>query len=280
MYVGASVAVGVFDEVPPESVAWLRIVATAVVLAIVTRPWRDRWSRHELISAGAFGVAIAGMNVTFYLALARVHLGSTVAIEFIGPIAVAAWTARSRAAVSALALAGGGVALLGVGLSTDWIGVAWALAAGACWGGYVVLGAAVSGQRGGAGGLAVAMAFAAIVAAPVGAPGSESAWTSVRLLVLCAAVGLLSSLVPYAIDQHVLRRVSRGEFATMLAILPVTATVVGRVGLAQRPRWFEVVGIVAVVIGLVVQARTAKRIPGPLAANGPNHAGLGGLRGE
>lgn len=258
MYTGASLAVEVFDRVPPESVAWIRLVASALVLVAVSRPWRRRWTVPELRTAAGFGVALAAMNVAFYLATARVHLGSTVAIEFLGPISVAAWSARSRRAVLAVALAGTGVLFLGLGLRTDRWGVLWALVAGACWAAYVVAGQRVSAEHRGVDGLAVAMVLGAAVATPVGVWGSGEAWRSPELLGVIALVGLLSSLVPYGLDQHVLRRVGRGEFATLLAISPVTATVMGRVVLAQRPRWFEVAGIGLVVVGLVVQSRRAQ----------------------
>lgn len=255
MYTGASLAVEVFDEVPPESVAWLRLVAAALVLGAVTRPWRHRWSIADLRSAAVFGVALGAMNVAFYLATARVHLGSTVAIEFLGPISVAAWSARTRRALAAVGLAGAGVLLLGLGLRTDVWGVVWALAAGASWAGYIVAGQRVSAQRSGGEGLALALAVGAAVATPVGVWGSGPAFRAPHLLAVIALVGLLSSLVPYGLDQRILRRIGRGEFATFLAISPVTATVMGRVLLVQRPRWFELTGIALVVAGLLVQAR-------------------------
>jgi inner membrane transporter RhtA len=257
MYEGAAIAYELFDELPAQTVAWLRIVGAALVMAGLARPWRVRWTRSELIAASAFGVVTAAMNGAFYLATARVHLGSTVAIEFVGPVAVAAVSARSSRAVLALVLAGGGVACLSIGLRADALGLVWALTAGACWAGYIVLGARVSAQRGGVTGLALALAFGAAALTPFGAGGSGPAWSSPRLLVLCVAVGVLSTAVPYGIDQHVLRRVPRGRFALLLALLPVTATIIGRIDLQQRPEPLELVGIGLVVVGLLAQGPTA-----------------------
>jgi inner membrane transporter RhtA len=256
LYEGAAIAYDLFDDVRPQAVAWLRICGAAVVMVALARPWQTRWSRRELSSAVAFGVVTAAMNAAFYLAAARVHLGSTVAIEFVGPITIAAVSARSSRAVIALAAAAGGVACLSIGLRSDSLGVAWALAAGACWAGYVVLGARVSAQRGGVTGLAVALAFGAVALAPFGAPASGPAWSDGSRLLACLAVGVLSTAVPYGIDQHVLRRVPRGRFALLLALLPVTATVIGRVDLQQSPKPFEFVGIALVVAGLVIQGPT------------------------
>lgn len=256
MYEGAAIAFDLFDEVRPQAVAWLRVCGAAVVLVGVARPWRVAWTRAEVLSAAAFGAVTAAMNAAFYLATARVNLGSTVAIEFVGPIAVAAVSVRSSRAVAALVAAGGGVAFLSIGLRSDALGVAWALTAGACWAGYVVLGARVSAQRGGVTGLALALAFGAIILAPFGAPASGPAWGDARLLALCVMVGVLSTAVPYGIDQHVLRRVPRGRFALLLALLPMMATVIGRLDLQQSPKPFELVGIALVIAGLAIQGPT------------------------
>lgn len=256
MYEGAAIAFDLFDEVRAQGVAWLRICGAAIVLLVVARPWRQRWSGAEIRAAASFGIVTAAMNTAFYLASARVHLGSTVAIEFIGPITVAAVSVRSGRALAALVAAGTGVACLSVGLRSDALGVVWALAAGACWAGYVVLGARVSAQRGGIGGLAVALTCGALVFAPIGVPAAAEAFSRPWVLLSCLAVGVLSTAVPYGIDQHVLRRVRRARFALLLALLPITATIIGRIDLQQSPRPFEVVGIVLVMIGLMVQGPT------------------------
>ncbi len=258
MYEGAAIAVDLFSEIRPQGVAWLRVVGAAAVLTGVARPWRARWTVAELASAAAFGAVTAAMNAAFYLAAARVHLGSTVAIEFVGPITIAALSVRSSRGLIALASAGGGVACLSVGLRSDALGVVWALTAGACWAGYVVLGARVSAQRGGVTGLAIALTFGAIALAPFGVPASGPAWGDARVLLLCVAVGVLSTAVPYGIDQHLLRRVDRGRFALLLALLPTTATIVGRLDLQQSPKPFEYLGIGLVMVGLAAQGPTER----------------------
>jgi inner membrane transporter RhtA len=61
--------------------------------------------------------------------------------------------------------------------------------------------------------------------------------------------------VPYALDQVVLRRVGRGRFAVLLALLPATATVVGLLALAQVPTPGEALGIAAVVGAVALRSR-------------------------
>lgn len=65
---------------------------------------------------------------------------------------------------------------------------------------------------------------------------------------------MLSTAVPYGLDQVVLRRMGRARFALLLALLPATAAVVGAVALAQRPTIAEVAGIALVMAALVVSA--------------------------
>jgi inner membrane transporter RhtA len=260
-YLGAAIAVDLFATVPAQSVAWLRVCGAALVLVAIARPWRRRWTRDALLVAAAFGAITALMNTCFYLAADRLPLGTTVAIEFLGPIAVAALSLRTARSLVALGMAAGGVALLsGIELSGSAVGVLFALGAAACWAGYIVLGARVSSVTTGVDGLAVALVFGAVAIAPIGAPGSGPAFSSPHRLLLCVAIGVLSTALPYGIDQIVLRRVERGTFALLLALLPTTATIVGALRLDQHLRTSELIGIGAVVAALVVRA--GDRAPG------------------
>lgn len=272
MYVGAALAVGLFDRVSPAGVAWLRLAGAAVVLAgwrLAARRWsrseRVRWTRRRVLLAGAFGLVTAGMNIVFYEAIARLPLGTAVAIEFAGPVLVAALGSRSRRDWSALALVVLGVALIAdVRLEGSPAGVVFALLAALLWAGYIVLGARVSQGSGSAGegidGLAIGFVVAAVVLSPLALTAAPIAGEPV-LLGSALALGVLSSVVPYVLDQVVLRRVGRARFAVLLALLPLTATVVGLVGLAQVPAPLEAVGIAAVVVGVALRREPAPDPP-------------------
>lgn len=254
MYLGAAVAVMLFDELAPAAVAWLRLLGASAVLLAWRRPAPAAWRGRRLALAGAFGLATALMNVAFYEAIARMPLGTAVAIEFCGPVAVAAFGSRGRRDLAALALAVLGVLLIAdVRWSGSPAGVLLALTAAALWAGYIVLGKRVAGGGTGLDDLAVGMAVATVLLSPL-ALGARAAVTSPRLLLLGVAVGVLSSAVPYAIDQVVLKRVGRASFALLLAILPATATAVGLVLLGQVPRPFEALGILAVVAAVLLRS--------------------------
>jgi inner membrane transporter RhtA len=250
-YVGAALAVLLFASVPAAGVAWLRVVAAAAVLVAWRRPWRTRWSGPRLLLVSAFGLALALMNLCFYLAIDRLPLGTTVAIEFCGPIAVAALGSRTRRDVAALVLAAAGVlALADVHVEGSPGGLALAAAAGGLWAGYVVLGHRLASDGGipAQDGLALGMAIGAVGLAPFLLSSAVPALSSPPLLVACLLVGVASSVVPYALEQIAMRRLPRARFALLLALLPATAAIAGAVVLGQVPRLVEAAGIALVVL--------------------------------
>jgi inner membrane transporter RhtA len=252
-YLGAAVAVLLFAAVPAAGVAWLRVVAAAGVMAAWRRPWRAGSRRLGLVVA--FGTALASMNLAFYLAIERLPLGTAVAIEFLGPVAVAAVGTRSVRDLLALLLALAGVGLLlEVELSGSPTGVAFALAAAALWAIYIVLGARVAISGDGLDGLAAGLIAGAVVLAPVAGPAALPALADLPLLLACLAVGVLSSVVPYALDQRILADMGRGRFALLLSLLPATATLTGALVLAQIPSPVEAFGIALVVAAVAIRS--------------------------
>lgn len=260
MYVGASLGVLLFDRIAPAGVAWLRVVVSALVLVALVRPPKAAWQGRNLMRAGAFGVVTALMNVSFYEAVARLPLGTAVAIEFLGPIAVVAAESRSVRSVAALVAAIAGVALIAdVQLAAQPAGIAFALLAAVLWAAYVVLGKAVSDAAGSEPrqarhALAVGWTVAAVVTSPllVSVLHADAPDSLPRVAGLVLALAVLSSVVPYVLDQQVLRLVGRGRFALLLALLPASAVFAGLVMLGQLPSHAELAGIGLVVVALVV----------------------------
>lgn len=268
MYAGAALGVFLFDTVEPATVAWLRAAAAGLALLAWRRPWRQPWTRRAVAVAAGFGVVTVAMNIAFYEAIARIPLGTAVAIEFLGPIAVATLgSRRARDALAVLLVAIGVILLAGVTLRADAAGAAFALGAAAMWAGYILLGKRVADAGAGMDSLAVGMTIAAAVLAPVLLTRQTlidaSIFADPRVWLLGAGVGILSSAVPYGLDQLVLERVGRARFALLLALLPATATVVGAIALGQWPTFTEVLGIALVMLALTVNAWPADRTPTP-----------------
>ncbi|WP_194816972.1 DMT family transporter [Nocardia sp. XZ_19_385] len=277
-YVGAAIGVFLFDTTEPSTVAWLRAAAAAVVLLAWRRPWgmaggeadgagkrrRSRWTRRGMLIATGFGIVTVLMNVVFYEAIARIPLGTGVAIEFLGPVAVATLGSRKARDVVAVVLVALGVFLLaGVRIDVEPVGVGFALAAAAAWAAYILIGKRVADAGEGLDSLAVGMAAAAVILAPfVLIPQlaiDAGIFADPRTWLFGVGVGVLSSAVPYALDQVVLARVGRARFALLLALLPATAAVVGAIMLTQRPEPMEVIGILLVMVALMVNAAPSRR---------------------
>ena len=255
-YAGAVIAVALFDEVAPQTVAWFRVIGAAIVVVLASRAWRERWTRAELGAAALFGIATALMNTFFYLGIDRVDLGIAVTIEFIGPITVAAVATRSGRNALALVFAIAGVAILGgTEIDGNALGLLFIFLASVMWAAYIVIGSRVARFDRGVSGLGVGLAIGAVAIIPIGAPGSLDVWSSPRLLALCLLVGVFSNAIGYGIDQFTMRRIPVRRFSLLLALLPVTAVLIGWIALDQQPSGVEFVGIGLVIVGVIVQER-------------------------
>lgn len=256
-YVGAVIAVGLFDRVEPQTVAWFRVMGAAAALLVVSRGWWSGWTRSQLAGIATFGVATALMNIFFYLAIDRIDLGKGVTIEFVGPIAVAAATTRTGRNALALVFAIAGVCVLG-GVEIDdgnTAGLAFILLASSMWAAYIVVGSSVARVDRGVAGLGLGLAIGTVATTPIGAPWSGPVWVAPGLLALCLVVGVFSNAIGYGIDQFTMRRIPIRRFSLLLALLPVTAALMGWIFLDQPPSPIDLGGIALVLVGVAVQER-------------------------
>lgn len=256
-YAGAVIAVNLFDEVSPATVAWLRVFSAGIILyAFSKRRGHAPWTAHDLRWAGIFGIFTACMNLTFYLAIDKLPLGKGVTIEFIGPITVAALQTKTLRNTGALLLAAIGVVVLGgVELGNEPLGLFFILLASAMWAGYIVVGSKVAlGDRGVAG-LGIGLLMGGVVITPFGIGDAHVAFSSVRIVLLCIAVGALSNAIGYGIDQSTMRRIPIRRFSLMLALLPVCAAIAGFLFLDQTPTALDLVGMCLVLAGVAIQER-------------------------
>lgn len=257
MYLGAAIAVGLFDIFPPTVVAWMRMSAAALTLLVINRPQIRDFVGPVGRAAAIYGVVTMAMNMTFYEAIARIPLGTAVAIEFLGPIAVAALGSRSLRDWVALLLAGSGVLVIsGATWATDAVGIILALAAGLLWAGYIVAGSRIAGDAATSrASTAIGFSWAAVIGLPLVVllwPADVTQHPGVTFG-LAIGLGLLSAAVPYSIDQIVLRKVGRAYFAVLQAILPVVAAVIGAVALAQWLSLAELIGMALIVVAVALR---------------------------
>ncbi len=278
-YLGPSFAVLLFARVQVLGVAWLRIVSAALIFSLWRRPWNafsrlDGDGRRLLLGWGA---VLAVMNSCFYVAISKLPLGTVAAIEFLPVIALAALGARSPRNALALVMAVAGVYLLtDVQLAGALVGFLFAFANAALFALYIVLADKVAKRPevSGIDGLAAAMLIAALVVTPIGGWRVIPALGDPVALLAGVGVGVSSSVIPYVTDQLAMARLPRATYATMVALLPGLATIIGIVVLAQVPTWLETAGVAMVIGGVALhRPQSSARRSSPAPASGRRLAG-------
>ncbi|WP_375481157.1 DMT family transporter [uncultured Jatrophihabitans sp.] len=273
---GAAVATHLFARVSPVGTVSLRLVGAALVLGLVARPWRQRWTRASLGASALFGGVFTLMNVTLYLALDRLPLATVITLEFLGPLTVAIITAGSWTTRVWAVPAAAGVALIGGELSGgDVVGVMFALSAACCWAGYILLSGRMGRAGSGLAGLSVGCLCGALVMLPVGALVAGDALVRPSTAAIGMAVGVLSSAIPYSLDLLALRRLPTAVFGVLTSLNPGMGAVAGFLVLDQELPATTLLGVVTVMlasIGVTVtpmlQGRRRDR-RGPLRSGPP-----------
>ena len=270
---GAGIAAHLFSRLPPASVTTLRLWAAALVLLIVAgRPTaravadlrrRRAWS--DLLVTAAFGVDLGFMNFAIYQAFARIPLGIAVTIEFLGPLTITVAGALAGSATGrrrALALGYAVLAAIGVVLLANgdvghlnWAGVAWGIGAAVAWACYII-GSKATGQRmPGSSGLVIAMCVAATAVTIPGVVEGGTRMFRPDLLAIGAAIGILSSVIPYWLELEALRRISAQLFGVWMSMQPAVAALIGLALLSQRLSPAEWIGICCVVTASAAASR-------------------------
>ena len=263
--VGSSLAKQLFDDLGAAGVTLLRLALAAVLLLAVLRPRLRSWSRTSWSAALLLGAAMAGMNLVFYLSLRTVPLGVAVTVEFLGPLLLA--LAQTRRAVDLVwaALAAGGVALLGLDTSNDvpLSGLLLAFVAGLFWAAYILASARVGQVLPGTSGLAVALAFAAVLVLPFGLSGASAVVERPSLLLAALGVALLSSVISYGLELSALRRIPTQVFGILMSLEPAAAAVAGFavLGEALGPREVVALVMVSLASGGITLARRGDQVP-------------------
>ena len=259
---GSALSVSLFPAIGTAGTAWLRLTLGALILILVVQPRIRSITKKNLPGLIGLGVTTGLMTLSFLAAIDRIPLGTAVAIEFLGPLTVAAISGKNKkAAIWPL------VALIGVVLMTEpWttnvdpLGVGFAALAALFWGLYIVLTQHVGDQFSGVQGLALSTPVAALTAAIVGVPQAFGNITW-QVLALGLLLGLLTPALPFALEMLALKRMNRRAFGTLMAIEPAIASVIGVAILLQIPGLLDVFGIALVILAGVATQRDATRPP-------------------
>jgi inner membrane transporter RhtA len=261
---GAALAATLFDEAGAPGTVLVRVVIAALILVLLWRPPVRGHSREAWRLAIAFGISLAVMNFFFYMSLERIPLGLAVTFEFVGPLGVALAGSRRARDFVWVAFAAGGIVLIaspGSG-GLDALGVLFALLAGGAWAAYILLSARTGRVFPGGAGLALAMCVAAALLVPVGVADAGDALLDSEVLLVGAAVAVLSSAIPYSAEFEALRLMPEHVFGIALSVEPAVAALAGYLLLDQSLGARELVGI-AFVMAATAGAVAGTRAPVP-----------------
>jgi inner membrane transporter RhtA len=258
---GAAVAINLFDALGPIGTASLRIAFSALLLLAATRGRISGSVRRHAGLLLLFGCVIGAMNMCFYAAIARIPLGIAVAIEFVGPLGVAALTSRRPRDFLWIGLAVAGLVLLtpDIGTDLDPLGIGLALAAGAGWASFILISPRIGRDLGNAG-LALAMAVAALFTVPFVFGAGGLARLDAGLLAGALAVAILSTALPLSLEFEALRRMTARAYGITVTLEPVAAALVGVLVLGQTLPAHALVAIACVTaaaIGVTITDRRA-----------------------
>lgn len=260
---GLAASIVLADNIGSGAVAWLRLAWAAVILVLIARPWKLKFTRETLVICALLGLATAGMTVSFMKAVESIALGTASALEFMGPLAVAVIQGRGSARWWAV------IAALGVlGLTEPWYGqvdlagVLYALGGAICWAVYVLLTQRAGDAVDGVGALAISMPVAAIAATFMVGPAMLRA-IDPQTLAIGVGLALLLPVIPFSLEMFALRRLTTASFGTLMCLEPAIAMTVGLLILHQVPRPAAMVGIALVILAGIGATRTGQRLVDP-----------------
>jgi inner membrane transporter RhtA len=259
---GAAIAKGLFPVLGAAGTASMRIGLSALLLLVAVRPRLGQLRANQWRAVVPYGLALGAMNFLFYCALARMPLGLAVTLEFVGPLALALSGSRRWFDIVWALLAGVGIALIAPwsGHGVDVLGMLFALAAGGCWAGYIVLGQRTAAVLPGTLAVAVGMLVGALLVVPFGLASGQLATLTPHLALLGGLLALFSSVLPFTLEMQALKSLPTRTFSILMSLEPAAAAVSGWLLLHERltvGQWLAVVLIVIASAGATLTAPRA-----------------------
>ena len=248
---GAAVAQRLFPLVGPQGATALRLTLATLILLAIRRPSLKGLTGGQIKAIALYGASLGAMNLLFYMAVRTIPLGIAVAVEFAGPLVVAALSQRSRWDILWLVLAAAGLVALapfGQGQAApDGMGLLLALGAGLFWGLYILFGQK-AGEAGSGAATGWGMAAGAVLVVPFGVAHAGTALFNPALLPLALAVAVLSSALPYTLEMFALTRLPKATFGALMSLEPVVGALAGWLMLGQRLTLRQGLAIACVMI--------------------------------
>ena len=259
---GAALSMPLISAVGPAGAAWLRLTAGALIYLVIARPALRSVRRRDVPALVALGFATGAMTCLFLASIERIPLGTSVAIEFLGPLTVAALRSGTRRALIWPALALFGVLLL----TEPWhgainlAGIGFAAGSAIGWAVYILLTQHIGDRFSGLTGLSLTIPVAAATAAVVGIPQAAGHLTA-PIVVAAIGLALLMPVLPFALEMIALRHMNHAAFGTLMALEPAIGVILGLVVLHQHPSAVQTLGIMLVVVAGAAAQRNGRRLP-------------------
>lgn len=258
---GAAIAKGLFPVLGAAATSSLRIVLSAIILVIYNRPNLLNLTTRQWRLVALYGLTLGAMNTVFYMAISRIPLGLGVAIEFIGPLALALTGSKRLVDFLWVLLAAGGIALVAPwsNKGLDIAGVLLALLASALWAAYILLGGRISKIMDGGKAVTIGMIFASILVLPVANYNGLFIHLKPGMLLPGLALALLSSALPFTLEMHALRRIPAKTFSILMSLEPAVAAFSGLLFLHEYLSFHEWLAVALVIIASAGVTLTGKK---------------------
>lgn len=260
-----SLAKILFHDFPILTVAAIRLLFGALILALIFKIWQINFRQVKWQAIISYGFALAGMNALFYLSIDRLPLGIAVSFEFVGPLSVALYYARQKFDFVWVGLAILGLILLfpfdQVSEGLDLIGIGFALGAGACWAIYIVAGQKPSGISGNHT-VCLGMFIGMLCLMPVALfSGFSIAVFEPSNFIYFIALAVLASALPFTLEMIALRHLTALSFGTLMSVEPAIAALSGFIFLGEQllwNQWLALATIICASIGCTYTTQQAK----------------------
>ena len=260
-----SLAKILFHDFPILTVAAMRLLLGALILALIFKIWQINFRQVKWQAIISYGFALAGMNALFYLSIDRLPLGIAVSFEFVGPLSVALYYARQKFDFVWVGLAILGLILLfpfdQVSEGLDLIGIGFALGAGACWAIYIVAGQKPSGISGNHT-VCLGMFIGMLCLMPVALfSGFSIAVFEPSNFIYFIVLAVLASALPFTLEMIALRHLTALSFGTLMSVEPAIAALSGFIFLGEQllwNQWLALATIICASIGCTYTTQQAK----------------------
>lgn len=263
----------------PAAVTSVRIALAALLLlpaVAVLRPRALRFTRADLGLLLGYGLlGVVGVQLFFFVAVARVPVGVAMVLVNLAPAVVALWVrVVRRTRLPALtwlgiALAVAGLAMIAEvwqGVRLDLLGVLAGLASAVCAAGFFLLGEHRASRHDSFGLTAAGLGIGAVVALAVSPPWTLP-WDRVTASTVLGApvwlvllgLALFATVLPYLAQFQALRHLPSDVASVLALIEPLVAAVLAWILLDQALGSVQIAGAVVLLAGaMLVQLAPAK----------------------